>query len=175
MKRYWALSPVEVRRTVIVGLIAIALVVPLQLLVLYKITTRLIQQLNSFDPFAVINGSSKIIAPEPWENFIVGFSASGAATLGTLAIMTSIRFVTPYRSNAMKIVLICGVGHVLFIIATIIGAISGNRSWDEKVFGTIASLIWILPTIILTLNPKVRAWCAPLKLPIPEIKDRVKK
>jgi hypothetical protein len=172
MKRYWAAAPTAVHRAVVAGIMALAVVIPLQMLVLYRLTTRLSAQLTSFDPFAVLDGTAPAQPTPAWEAFIAGFSASGAATLGTLALMASIRLAAPYRNRSLRTAQIAGIGHLLLVTATIAGALIGNRSWDARTIGTFASIVWLVPVLVLTFHPLVRAWSVPLLPPPPDLSSR---
>jgi|LauGreDrversion4_1035100.scaffolds.fasta_scaffold00908_9 hypothetical protein len=171
MKKYWKIAPKGSRQIVIAGSATAVVIIPLQLFALYLTITGVADQMTTMDPFAVLEGGVEKVSRPTWEMFLTGFVTSFAASMGTLAVIAATRLVVPYRNRALKTVWLGGFSHIALSVATLIGVAVGNRSVDASSLGTVISALWVLPVLVLSFHPLVRAWSVPFTPTPPVLPD----
>jgi len=171
MNKNWEIAPVATRKIAVIAITTIAFIVPLQLYALYLVISRFAQQITTMDPFAVLDSGIGEITLPVWQRFISGFTTSFAASMGTLAIIAATRLVIPYRNRSLKMVRLGGFSHVILSLATLLGVAIGNREANASSLGAVISALWVLPVLIMSFNPMVRAWSVQFTPPPPVMPD----
>lgn len=159
-------APRAVRRLVAAATVSLAVLLVLGLVYAYLVYRQMAVAMESYDVF---NPSSLSIELGTAGELIGGLALSFPATFGGFALLCATRLTQPYRPKARMYVFV-GVGaHAVLVAATVIGALIGNRPWDAKTIGTVASLLFVAALPFLARHEVVKAWSVPLPVQRPPL------
>ena len=162
----WTSAPKQVRKVVIVSTGFFILVLIGQVVAMTGIITSMLSTIESGDIAALLESSKD---RSFYVRFASGFSLSIAATLGTVALVGAMRLITPYRNGSLRLVQYGTGGQMLIVASNLVGLAIGNRSLDATTLGTILSVGYTLPIIVLCSHRIVRAWSVRFTPPPPPL------
>jgi len=159
-------APGPARRTVVVSAAMFVVLVAAQVVALSGIVTSMLTTIESGDIAGLLESSSERSAAV---RFASGFSLSIAATLGTLALVGGLRLLVPYRNGSLRLIQYCTAGQLLIVAANLVGLALGNRPLDATTIGTVLSLVYSVPVLVLSSHRVVRAWSVRFTPPPPPL------
>jgi hypothetical protein len=159
-------APRAVRRLVAAAAVSLSVLLMLGLVYAYLVYRQMSVAMESYDVF---NPASLSFELGPAGELIGGLALSFPATFGGFALLCATRLTQPYRPKARMYVFVGVAAHAVLVAATVAGALIGNRPWDAKTIGTVASLVFVVVLPFLAAHPVVRAWSGPLPVPRPPL------
>lgn len=146
--------------------LCLLVVMPVQLVSVWLLLNSVTVALENIDPFA---GVDMVIPHTPFQDFTGGFAMSLAASFGSVALLSCMRLVQPYRNRSLRVVQAGSIAHITLVLATLAGVLLGNRGLTSGVIGTMLSLVYVIPVLSLSFNRVIKAWSVVYVPPLPPL------